>query len=97
MYAKIINNVLVPAPKIINYHGNTIVNPSEKFLLRLGYLPVTYTDIPTDAPEGKHYESHWKQTDTGIVQAWTLIENPAEPEPELSADEALNIIMGVET
>ena len=96
MYAKIINNVLVPSPKIINYDGNTIVNPPEKLLLRIGYLPVTYTDMPTDAPEGQHYESHWEQTDTEIVQVWTLIDNPAEPEPELSADEALNIIMGVE-
>lgn len=95
MYAKIINNVLVPAPKIINYDGNTIVNPSEKLLLRIGYLPVTYTDMPTDAPEGQHYESHWEQTDTEIVQVWTLVDNPAEPDPELSADEALNIIMGV--
>lgn len=95
MYAKIINNVLVPAPKIINYDGNTIVNPSEKLLLRIGYLPVTYTDMPTDAPEGQHYESHWEQTDTEIVQVWTLVDNSAEPEPELSADEALDIIMGV--
>lgn len=73
----------------------TIFNPTEEILLDMGYLPVTYTDIPTDAPDGQHYESHWEQTDTEIVQAWTLADNPAEVELELSADEALNIIMGV--
>lgn len=73
----------------------TIFNPTEEILLDMGYLPVTYTDMPTDAPDGQHYESSWSQTDTEIVQAWTLVDNPAEPEPELSADEALNIIMGV--
>ena len=40
--------------------------------------------MPTDAPDGKHYESHWEQTDTEIVQVWTLVDNPAEPEPELT-------------
>ena len=95
MYAKIINNVLFPAPKRINYDGNTIINPSEKFLLRLGYLPVICTDMPTDTPDGQHYESHWEQTETEIRQAWELVDNPEEQLPELSADEALNIIMGV--
>lgn len=73
----------------------TIFNPTEEILLGMGYLPVTYTDMPTDAPDGQHYESSWSQTDAEIVQVWELVDNPAEPEPELSADEALNIIMGV--
>lgn len=95
MYAKLINGTLRSAPKTVNYNGNTILNPPDSVLLELGYFPVTYTDMPTDAPTGQHYESHWEQTDTEIVQVWTLVDNPAEPEPELSADEALNIIMGV--
>lgn len=73
----------------------TIFNPTEEILLDMGYLPVTYTDIPTDSPDGQHYESSWSQTDAEIVQVWTLVDDAAEPEPELSADEALNIIMGV--
>ena len=83
------------APNKVDYNGKTIFNPPEDVLLDMGYLPVTYTDMPTEAPDGQHYESHWEQTDTEIVQAWTLADNPAESEPELSADEALNIIMGV--
>ena len=94
MYAKLINGTLRSAPKTVNYNGNTILNPPDSVLLELGYLPVAYTDMPADVPEGQHYESHWEQTDTEIVQAWTLVDNSVEPEPELSADEALNIIMG---
>lgn len=95
MYAKLISGTLRSAPKKVTYNGKTIFNPPEEVLLDMGYLPVAYTDMPADAPEGQHYESSWSQTDTEIVQAWTLVDNPAEPEPELSADEALNIIMGV--
>ena len=95
MYAKLINGTLRSAPKKVDYNGKTIFNPPEEILLDMGYLPVTYTDMSTDASNGQHYESHWEQTDTEIVQVWTLVDNPAEPEPELSADEALDIIMGV--
>ncbi len=95
MYAKLINGTLRSAPKKVTYNGKTIFNPPEEILLDMGYLPVAYTDMPTDAPTGQHYESSWSQTDTEIAQAWTLVDNPAESEPELSADEALNIIMGV--
>lgn len=95
MYAKLISGTLRSAPKKVTYNGKVIFNPPEDVLLDMGYLPVTYTDMPSDAPDGQHYESHWEQTDTEIVQAWTLVDNTAEPEPELSADEALNIIMGV--
>ena len=95
MYSKLINGTLRSAQKKVDYNGKTIFNPPEEILLDMGYLPVTYTDMSTDASNGQHYESHWEQTDTEIVQVWTLVDNPAEPEPELSADEALDIIMGV--
>ena len=95
MYAKLISGTLRSAPKKVDYNGKTIFNPPEEILLGMGYFPVPYTDIPTDASTGQHYESPWEQTDTEIVKVWTLVDNLTEPEPELSADEALNIIMGV--
>ena len=95
MYAKLISGTLRSAPKKVTYNGKIIFNPPEEILLDMGYLPVAYADTPTDAPDGQHYEPSWSQTDTEIVQVWTLVDNQAEPEPELSADEALNIIMGV--
>ena len=82
MYAKLINGTLRSAPKKVDYNGKTIFNPPEDVLLELGYLPVAYTDMPTDATDGQHYESHWKQTDAEIVQVWTLVEDPVIPEPE---------------
>ena len=95
MYAKLISGTLRSAPKKVNHNNRVIFNPPEDILMELGYFQVTYTDIPSDAPTGQHYESHWEQTDTAIVQVWTLADDPVEPEPELSADEALDIIMGV--
>lgn len=95
MYAKLMSGTLRSAPKKVDYNEKTIFNPPDDVLLEMGYLPVTYTDMPTDASNGQHYESHWEQTDTEIVQVWILVDNPTEPEPELSADEALDIIMGV--
>ena len=82
MYAKLINNTIRPAPKKVSYNGSIIFNPTEDVLLDLGYLPVTYTDMPTDAPSGQHYESNWSQTDTEIVQVWGLTDDPEIPEPE---------------
>lgn len=82
MYAKLQNNILKRAPDKVQYGGNTIFNPPSDVLKELGYLPVTYTDIPTDVPEGQHYESYWEQDGTEIVQAWALTDDPAYPEPE---------------
>lgn len=93
MYAKLISGTLRSAPKKVDYNDKTIFNPSDTVLQELGYLPVTYTDMPTDAPDGKHYESSWNQTDTEIVQVWTLVDDPVYPD-EISADEALAIITG---
>ena len=64
-------------------------------LEQLGYKPVVYTDTPTEVTEGKHWESGWMEEENAIKQVWTMVDDPVYPEPELSADEALNIIMGV--
>lgn len=95
MYAKLQNGMLHSAPKTVTWNRCTVNNPSVDKLVELGYKPVRYTDMPTDAESGKHYESSWEETDTEITQVWNLVEDPIYPEPELSSDEALNIIMGV--
>lgn len=97
MYAKLINSTLRRAPNTVSYNGYTVFNPPENILLEMGYFPVTYTNPPADAPEGQHYESHWEQGETEILQVWSLIDGPEIPEPELTAEEALNIIFGGET
>lgn len=93
MYAKLVNNVLRRAPNTVEWQGHKVNNPSEDKLKELGYLPVTYTDMPLDAESGYHYESSWTQTDTEIVQVWTLVEDVVH-ETELTAEEALAIITG---
>lgn len=95
MHAKLKNGFLRSAPKTIVLDGRTINNPYDSELEQLGYKQVVYTDMPTEVTEGKHWESSWEEKETEIKQVWTLTDDPVYPEPELSAEEALNIIMGV--
>lgn len=95
MYAKLQSGFLHSAPKTIVLDGKTINNPLPEELEELGYKPVVYTDMPTEVTEGKHWESEWEDGEKEIKQVWTLVDNPVYPEPELSAEDALNIIMGV--
>lgn len=95
MHAKLQNGCIRSAPKTIVLDGKTINNPLPEELERLGYKPVVYTDMPTEAVEGKHWESGWTEEENAIRQVWTLVDDPVYPEPELSAEDALNIIMGV--
>ena len=95
MYAKLENGYLRSAPKTVQWQGHTVNNPSADKLAELGYKPVLYTDMPTDAPNGQHYESGWEEGENAIRQVWKFVDDPVYPEPDLSAEEALNIIMGV--
>lgn len=95
MYAKLQNGILHSAPKTVTWNGCTVNNPSAEKLMELGYKPVVYADMPTDAETGKHYESSWTETEAEIIQTWTLTDDPEYPEPEISSEEVLNIIMGV--
>lgn len=54
-----------------------------------------YVDMPTEVVEGKHWESGWTEEENAIRQVWKFVDDPVYPEPDLSAEEALNIIMGV--
>lgn len=95
MHAKLKNGFLHSAPKTIVLDGCTINNPLPEELEQLGYKQVVYTDMPTEVTDGKHWESSWEEEENAIKQVWTLVDDPVYPEPELSAEDALNIIMGV--
>lgn len=90
MYAKLQNGMLRSAPKTVTWNGCTVNNPSADKLVELGYKPVVYTDMPTDVETGKHYESSWTESDTEIIQIWTLVDDPVYPEPELTAEERIS-------
>lgn len=95
MHAKLQNGFLRSAPKTIVLDGHTINNPLPEELEQLGYKQVVYTDMPDNTEEGKHWESEWTEEENAIRQVWKLVEDLVYPEPELSAEDALNIIMGV--
>ena len=94
MHAKLENGFLRSAPKTITLDGKTINNPLPEELEQIGYKHVLYTDMPEEV-EGKHWESEWEEEDNAIRQVWALADDPDCPEHELSAEDALNIIMGV--
>lgn len=95
MYAKLQNGILRSAPKTVQWRNCTVNNPSDDKLVELGYKLVRYADMPESTETGKHYESSWEETETEITQVWNLVEDLVYPEPEISSEEVLNIIMGV--
>lgn len=90
MYAKLQNGMLHSAQKTVQWHNCTVNNPSGEKLVELGYKPVVYTDMPTDAETGKHYESSWTETEAEITQVWNLADDPVYPEPEPTPEERIS-------
>lgn len=90
MYAKLQKGMLISAPRTVKWHGCMVNNPSAEKLMELGYKPVVYTDMPTDAETGKHYESSWTETEAEIIQTWNLVDDPVYPEPEPTPEERLD-------
>lgn len=82
MYAKLKYGVISYAPKTVIWQDKPVTNPSKDKLLELGYLPVTYTNMPSEVLECKHYESYWEQTENAIVQRWKLVDNPPPTKEE---------------
>lgn len=89
-YAKLINGTLSLAPNPILHDGSYIGNPPGSVYEAEGYKPVRYTEQPEVEP-GYVAVPGWRENEEEIVQTWTV---EVEPEPELSADEALDILLG---
>lgn len=90
MYAKLQNGFLRSAPKTIVLDGRTINNPLPEELEQLGYKQAVYVDMPTEAVEGKHWESGWTEGEKDIRQVWKLVEDPVYPEPEPTPEERIS-------
>lgn len=92
-YAKLIDGVISYAPrKITNQDESITYNPTGEMLMPLGYLPVTYTDVP-EVEEGYMPVSHWEEQDGAIVQVWTAEEDPYYY--EASPDEVAEALEGI--
>lgn len=89
MYAKLINNTIQPAPNPIYIDPWWIGNPTPEMLIAEGYKPVRYT-TPPETPPGYIAVPGWEETETEIVQIWTVEEEP----DEVDADRAMEILFG---
>lgn len=89
-YAELIGQTLTYAPSVVQWRGRTVINPSGEKLRELGYKPVRFTDQPEPLGDG-YYVERWTETETEIVQGWEWVDDP-----NISDEEALNIIMGGE-
>lgn len=89
MYGKLIDGVLVSAPKKIKHGDSITYNPPEEMLLPLGYLPVIFTD-PPEVEQGYEAVCTWAEIDGEIVQEWEVV--VAEP----TAEDIINILLGGE-
>ncbi len=92
-YAKMENGRIYFAPNPILFGDCIIYNPSGDIYVEQGFKPVEYTE-PPETPVGYGTVMTWTETESSIAQTWTLVELPPE---ELSAEEALDIILGGES
>lgn len=90
-YAKLINGQIQFAPRHYIEGGYQISNPTPEMLIAKGYKLVTHTD-PPEVPPGYIAVPGWTETETEIVQVWTVEEEP----DEISEERAYRILAGEE-
>lgn len=83
-YAKLIDNTLQYAPKVLRVDGKTYINPNAETLKAHGYYPVVETERPT-ADDGYVVTSvgYALEGDT-IIRKWQVKPKPVPTEEELA-------------
>ena len=66
----------VPAYADIDGKRYFNIRANEILMRRLGYLPLTETSMPQDAPDGKHYVRKYKIENNAIDDFWVLVDDP---------------------
>ncbi len=79
MYGKLVNGVLIRAPKIITEGGLDYYNPSDTLYRACGYLPLVETPYPTD---GTYYTESWEEQSGQLVRIWIESDPPTQEESE---------------
>ena len=87
-YAKLIDGKPVFAPNPILHAGLWYGNPPGEVYTAEGYKPVRFAEPPTEP--GYIAVPGWEETETEIVQTWTVEQDSGE----IDDSEALNIILG---
>ncbi len=90
MFAKIIDDEIVYAKRIEEIDGELVTFPTDEQFRSAGFKPVICTEEPNDPPVGYKYVSGWDETETEIIQTWTLTPLP----DDIDDSEAFNIIFG---
>ena len=89
IYAKLIDSVLIFAPRKLPDGDYFIINPSPEKLAAAGYKPVRYTEAP-EVEEGYVAVPGWEEQAEEIVQTWAV-----EPEPdEIDGERAAELMLG---
>ncbi len=92
MYAKLIDNNLIVAPRRLIVGDMQFYNATPAQYLEQGWYPIAYTDPPSDPPTDYEWESGWEFDDNTIIQTWVLV--PLDPNRDLDDAEILNILLG---
>ena len=86
MLAKLINGQIAFAPKQLYVNGKLVTNPSDSLLESLGYQQVIESEMPEEAVPGMAYVSIWAETENGIEQIYTLVEEPKKSRWQLALE-----------
>lgn len=103
MHAKLINGYLQkPNSNVRLPDGRTATNPNQEILESLGFKEVLYVDQPYPE-EGFYFTSSFQEQADRIIQVWTKIQIPEQPEPPVEPEtpnedlvSALKILTGAE-
>ena len=89
MYAKIVDNGIQIAPRMLTVGNSHVWNASAEQYASQGWLPVVFSTPPYEAPADQRWESGWAAEDNTITQQWMLV--PLAPDGEIDVGEALRI------
>ena len=90
MFGKLIDGDIQYFKPPMRTETEDIFTNDAELLLAHGWKEIVYTD-PPEAPEGYVAVSHWEETETQIVQAWTFAEEEAEEADYLNALDELGV------
>lgn len=103
MFGKLIEGQLIPAPNDVIIEDKRIINPDDKTLLSLGWLPVVIPEKPSIDIEHQEAVIHYEERNGTIVGTWTIVELPPKPPTDAERIAALEeeliatkILLGVQ-
>ena len=89
-YAKLIDETVFFAPRVVIHDTQRIYNPPAELLAAQGFKPVQFTNPPIEE-SGYVAVPGWEETEAAVVQTWSLV-----PEGNIPDTEALEILLGGE-